>query len=391
MVKNRPEMNKMTRIAVSVAVCCLAAACGRKYEEPSDGSMTGFALSFFRKVNDNMNKNDNVVVSPYSAGTAIAMLAEGARGETAAELLAALNGCGFRGKSPAVTDSAAVKSANSLWMDDGFRIRDSYINALKDFYGASVYVRDFSSHAAASDINRWCSDNTDGKIGKIIDRISPDMAMVLVNALYFDAPWQKAFGSEMTRERIFHGFSGDVPVQMMSKRADYFYAEYEGCQMIRLPYASGRYSMYVLLPPAGTDVNDLLPYIGESAYDAAMQMLEEREVMLSFPKYRLETSAVLNGTLESMGVKKAFSTAADFGVISPSRSLALDMVTQKCYIDVSEKGTEAAAVTAVQVRLTSVRPGVRAAVEMTVDRPFLFFIVDEDSAGILFAGKIVNL
>lgn len=384
-------MNKMMKIAAVSAICCLA-ACGEKYEKPSEGSMTGFALSFFRSVNDGMKKTENVVVSPYSAGTALSMLAEGAGGETAAELYGALNRCNFRGIVPDCNDSLVVKSANSLWMDDEFRIRDSYVNLLRESYGASLYARDFSSAKTPDDINSWCSEHTEGKISNIVDKISPDMAMILVNALYFNAPWQNAFDEGLTAERIFHGLSGDADVPMMTRMGDYFYAEYNGCQMIRIPYASGAYSMYVVLPPSGIDVNDVMPYLGESVYDAAIQMLEERKVVFSFPKYKLETSMVLNGTLESMGVRKAFSSAADFSGISSSRSLALDMVRQKCYIEVSEKGTEAAAVTSVQIRMTSIMPDKKPAVTMTVDRPFLFFIVDEGGdAGILFAGKIVNI
>ena len=147
--------------------------------------------------------------------------------------------------------------------------------------------------------------------------------------------------------------------------------------------------MYVVLPPENWSVDAILPYIGESAFDAAMDMLSSREVVLTMPKFKLETSLILNKALQKMGVETAFSGAADFSGIAATGNLALSMVKQKCYIDVSEKGTEAAAVTVVNVRLTSA--GINPVARMTVDRPFLFFIRDIQDGNILFAGKIVNL
>ena len=149
--------------------------------------------------------------------------------------------------------------------------------------------------------------------------------------------------------------------------------------------------MYVALPPAGMDMESVIPYLGESLYDAAMGKLARTEVVLSLPKFKLETSIVLNDALMEMGVSRAFSSRADFSGISADRSLALDLVKQKCYIEVSEKGTEAAAVTSIQIRTTAFNPHKKPVAVMTVDRPFLFFIADNEGSGILFAGKVVNL
>jgi serpin B len=213
--------------------------------------------------------------------------------------------------------------------------------------------------------------------------------MVLINALYFNAPWQREFDPDCTTDKVFHSVVGDKEVPMMTQRGKFRYAQYQDCQMIELPYAGGRYAMYVVLPPENWSVDAILPYIGESAFDAAMDMLSSREVVLTMPKFKLETSLILNKALQKMGVETAFSGAADFSGIAATGNLALSMVKQKCYIDVSEKGTEAAAVTVVNVRLTSA--GMNPVARMTVDRPFLFFIRDIQDGNILFAGKIVNL
>lgn len=384
----------MNKVMITAAIAAVAgvSACGPKYVEPTDGSQTGFDLSFFRNVNAVTPDGENVVVSPYSAGVALSMLAEGAEGETRAEFDKALNGCLFKAVDLGSDDTVTVKSSNSLWIDDDFSVRNRYVGLLEKDFDAFVDVQNFSDPATVREINNWCSEHTEGKIKGIIDRLGPDVVMVLANALYFNAPWADAFDPEATVEDTFHGLSSESRVQMMTRRGKMMYAEYQDCQMVALPYSGGRYAMYVVLPPESTDVNEIIPYIGESVFDAAMGMLSEREVILKMPKFRLETSLLLNGTLKNMGIKTAFTPAADFKGIAEMGPLVLDQVKQKCYIEVSEKGTEAAAVTSAQVRLTSVRPDVKPVAVMNVDRPYLFFIADtEGDADILFAGKIVSL
>lgn len=377
-------------LAVAACITILAAAgCGQQNPQPSEGSEVGFALSFFQKTNSTVSYDENLVVSPYSAGIALSMLAEGAEGQTRAELDDALNGCMFKAEDLGSNDSIVVKSANSLWVGDNFSIKNKYVSLLEKDYDAFVTTQNFLDPATVKAINNWCSENTEGKITEIVDRLTSNDVMVLINALYFNAPWQKTFDAGLTRKGVFQGLKGDAQVDMMTQRNKLRYAQYEGCQMVELPYEGGRYSMYVVLPPQGMDVNSMIPYIGESAFDAAMGMLETREVVLTMPKFKLETSLILNDALKDMGVEAAFTGAADFKGIAETGSLAVSQVKQKCYIDVTEGGTEAAAVTSVQVRLTSVdrNPVAR----MTVDRPYLFFIQDSQSGNILFAGKVVNL
>lgn len=390
MVKNR-KIN-MKKTILMTALVGLTTACGPKYVQPTEGSQTGFALSFFRNADATVSADENVIVSPYSAGVALSMLAEGAEGETRAEFDKALNGSLFKAVDLGCNDTVVVKSSNSLWLDDDFSVRNRYVSLLQKDFDAFVDVLNFADPATVRAINNWCAEHTEGKINDIIDRLSPDMVMVLANALYFNAPWENAFDEDATAEDVFHGRAGEVKVQMMARKGKMKYAEYEGCQMVELPYAGGGYAMYVVLPPQGMSADAVIPYIGETAFETAMGMLSEREVMLRIPKFRLEASFVLNRTLQKMGINTAFTSAADFKGISEMGPLVLDQVKQKCFIEVSEKGTEAAAVTVAQVRLTSVAPDRKPIAVMTVDRPYLFFIADkENSDNILFAGKIVNL
>ena len=382
-------MKTNLKLLMIMAALTGISACGPKYQEPTEGSDIGFALSYFQKVNETVKYDENLIVSPYSAGVALSMLAEGAEGETKAEFADALNGCLFKAEDLGGGDDLVVKSANSIWVDDNFSLRNRYVGLLEKDFDAFITTQNFADPATVKAINNWCSENTEGKITEIIDELGRGTVMVLMNALYFNAPWEYAFDPAQTADKVFHGISGDSKVPMMTRKARLMYAEYQGCQMVRLPYNGGRYAMYIVLPPAGMDVNSMIPYISESAYDVAMGMLAAGEVIVEMPKFKLEASLLLNDALEKMGIQTAFTGAADFSGISEMGPLALSQVKQKCYIDVSEKGTEAAAVTSAQVRLTSVAPS--RVQRITVDRPFIFFIADVEQDNILFAGKIVDL
>lgn len=379
----------------AAAAAAMLLSCSPKYVKPSvasgqsDADKIEFALEFFKKTNQTVDYDENVVLSPYSAAVALSMLEEGAEGETKAEFDDVLGGCLYAAEDLGSNDVLTVKSANSLWISDNFSIRNRYVSLLQKDYDAFVTIQNFADPATVKEINNWCSENTAGKIGHILDELSPNDVMVLINALYFNAPWEKAFDENVTENAVFHGVVEDKEVPMMYSKATFEYAEYQGCQLIRLPYEGGRYSMVVVLPPYGWGIDQVLPYVNSTVYKGAMGMLSKQEVAFRMPKYRLETSFILDKALQRMGIETAYSPAADFKGISVSGPLSLGTVKQKCYIDVTEKGTEAAAVTSAQVRLTAVSPNTLK--RMTVDRPFLFFISDSQTDNILFVGKVVDL
>ena len=382
----------MKNIFISAALTVAAlVSCGPKYTAPEStpGSEIAYSMSFIRNVAANTDETENLVISPYSAGVALSMLAEGAEGKTKEEFSSALNYCLFKAENLGGNDKVVVKSVNSLWVDDSFGIRNSYLSLLDKDFDALATALDFSDPSTVQAINNWCSEHTNGKIKDIIDRLSPATVMVLANALYFNAPWLNPFDEGLTAKAEFHGSTRKSEVDMMFRRGYMNYAEYQGCQLVELPYEGDRYSMLVLLPAAGMDVNDIVGYLNEDLYNAAMKELAPKEVLLRMPKAKLETSLLLNRTLDSMGIKSAFTAAADFKGISQMGPLVLDQVKQKCYVDISESGTEAAAVTVAQVRMTSARPS--SFVTMTVNRPYLFFIVDTQNSNVMFAGRVMNL
>ena len=379
------------RIFCALAFSAVLFACGPKYIAPEaePGSEIGYAMSFIKSVVSVEDRDMNLAVSPYSAGVALSMLAEGAQGQTQAEFNKALNNCIFKAEDLGGNDTVIVKSVNSLWIDDDFSVRNRYVNLMQKDFDALATTLSFSDPSTVQAINNWCSEHTNGKITEIIDKLGANDVMVLVNALYFNAPWLNPFEPRMTSDAEFNGSQKVSKVKMMSRKAYMNYAEYMGCQLVELPYEGGRYSMYVLLPPQDMDINELIEYLSEDAYTTALGALKSTDVLLRMPKVKVETSLLLNNSLQEMGIRTAFTPAADFSAIAEMGPLSLGLVKQKCYVDISEKGTEAAAVTSAQIRMTSARPAPY--VKMTVDRPFLFFITDTQESNILFAGRIMNL
>ena len=381
--------NDMKKIMICAAAAAMfgAVSCGPQYEEPQSGSSTAFALSFFKEVNRNTPSDQNVLTSPYSAGVLLSMLAEGAEGQTREEFDQVLGGSLYKAEDLGSNDTLTVNSANSIWVSDNFSVRNRYVSLLEKDFDAFITTQNFADPATVRAINNWCAEHTSDKILEIIDEISPNDVMILINALYFNAPWQDKFNPENTEDAVFHGKSGDVTVPMMFRRGRYNYIGYQGCKLIQIPYAAGDYSMYILLPPPGMSPDDVIPHISEYALNSAIKLMAPKEVVLRMPKFTLETEMLLNEPLQKMGLESAFSAAANFKGISAMGPLSLSVVKQKCYIDVSERGTEAAAVTSAQVRMTAVR----APQEFTVDRPFIYIIASDEGKNILFAGKTVNL
>ena len=380
----------MKKILLLASLLGILSACGPTYIKPEDASQTSFDVAFFKSVNATVSKNENVIVSPYSAGVVFSMLAEGAEGQTKVEFDNALGGALFKAVDLGGDKEVTVKSANSVWIDDNFSPHNRYVSLLEKDFDAFLTTQNFADPATVHAINNWCSENTDGKISDILDKLDPSNVMVLINALYFNAPWEEPFETALTTDQTFNGLSKKSQVKMMSRKGQYLYAEESGFQIIQLPYQGLRYAMYVILPPEGTDINRMLGKVDGNALLSAMDLMQMREVKFMLPRFKAETSMILNKAMQNMGIKSAFTSAADFSGIAQMGPLVLDQVKQKCYIDVTETGTEAAAVTLAQIRLTAVRPMADVA-EMRVDRPFVFVIADGENMNILFAGKIVNL
>ena len=379
----------MKRILIVAAIAAAASCSPKAMQTASEqGSELGFSVDFFRQALVSSDKDENLSVSPYSAGVAMSMLAEGAAGETRAEIDDALNGCFFRNADLGSNDTLKVTSANSVWLDNDFAVRNEYVNHMAKEYDALATVLNFSDPETVNAINDWCAEHTDGMIKGIVSKLAPEMKMILANALYFKCDWYKPFNAGLTKPGVFHGSKGDSDIDFMYKKDHFNYIEYYGNQLIELPYKTGKYARYVLLPSQKMGLEEVTHYLYASGVKEVIGMMAPRQVNLVLPKFKVETDLSLMKTLESMGVRTAFSAAADLSGIAKG-PLAVSDVLQKTVVDVNEKGTEAAAVTAVMVGLTSVRT--EPPVNMRVDRPFLYLIADMEAERILFAGRIMNI
>lgn len=380
---------KTALIAGTSFLMCVS--CGQKSVDNTvaPGSERGFSLSFFRNALAASSGTDNVTVSPYSAGVAMSMLAEGAGGTTLDELDKALAGCRLKAEDLQGADSIVIRSANALWTNTDYPVRKSYVKKLSEEYAARATSLDFGSEASVGVINEWARENTGGKIDNVVSKLSPDMVAIISNALYFKAPWQNPFDAFKTREDVFHGVSGDKPASFMNNTAGYEYAEYGGNQMVRIPYLGGRFAMTVVLPSAKVGAAGLECYLNEIGLDEAEDILEYRRIKLSLPKFRTEAKLSLVPVLKAMGVEAAFSKGADLSGIAEG-PLVVSEADQKVFVDVNEYGSEAAAVTTIGVSLTSVRDDSSIPV-MKVDRPFYYMISDIESGRIYFIGRISNI
>ena len=361
-----------------------------------------FAFGLLREVN-RAHADSNVFLSPLSASMALGMTVNGAAGTTLDSMRAAL---GF-GQMPLADMNASYQSiiallrgldpnvdfriANSIWYRQGFPFEASFLDLGRRYFDARIEALDFADPGAPGVINGWVSDNTGGRIPTIVDQIPADAVMYLINAIYFKGAWTVRFDPADTRDGPFFAPGVSTPsARYMSLRDTLRYYEDDSLQAVDLAYGGGPFAMTVVLPREGGDVNALIAGLTASRWVDLTGRFSAREVDLYLPKFRLTWEDLLNEPLGALGMGIAFRPGeADFTGMSRQRGreLFISKVKQKTFVDVNEEGTEAAAVTAVEIGITSAGPERPV---MRVDRPFLFAIRERYSGTLLFVGKIVR-
>ncbi|HET6764923.1 MAG TPA: serpin family protein [Longimicrobiaceae bacterium] len=355
----------------------------------------GFAFGLLRTA---PARQGNVFVSPLGVSMALGMAMSGARGATRDEMGGTL---GFAGMSPQEVDGAYrslidlllgldgttdVRLASSVWYRQGFPFDAAYLDATRASFGAQVTALDFGDPAARDRINAWVREGTGGKIPGIVDGISADQVMFLVNAVYFKGRWAARFDRAATRDQPFHRTDATTAtVPMMSREGTYAMASGAGWQALDLPYGNGAFSMTVVLPAQGTSAAALAARMDAAAWDSLTAALRPTQVMVKLPRFRIDYGSDLAGPLQELGMRRAFTGGgADFTGMSASRGheLFISAVQHRTFVDVDEEGTEAAAATSVGVNVTSLPPS------FVVDRPFLVAIRERFSGTILFLGRI---
>lgn len=342
----------------------------------------------------------NIAFSPYSAWMALTMTSGGASGDTLKEMQATLHH-GKTGSSSIHEDAAhwsaqlkALKdlelgTANRLWAAEGFSITDAFDTLTTKHYGAGLEQLSFSTDpdGARRTVNLWVAKQTADRIPELLlpPDVPRDTKLILTNAIYFKASWQRAFDPQLTRDLPFTKVDGQVvKTPTMASDASHPYFKNDAFQAIRLPYAGGGTSMVIVLPKPGT-----APALTSASYGELRAGLASRPVELRLPRFKVNERLAMVDMLQDMGMRAAFTPAADFSAISAKEKLMIGNVVHQAFVEVGEKGTEAAAATAVVMRPTGMRPpSVGKPEPFIVDRPFLFLLVHDATGGILFLGRV---
>jgi serpin B len=294
-----------------------------------------------------------------------------------ASLLAAL-----AGREP----DLVLTVANSLWAREGMPFDEAFFKRVARYFNAEVESLPFDN-AAKDRINAWVSEATNGKIDSILDSISPNDILYIINAIYLKASWVYQFQEEATKDETFHNGNGsEVTVPMMHQGwAKYGYLDGDGFTAVHLPYKGGA-SMYVFLPDEGSSLPEFMDDLNPESWAEWMDGFEVGGGDIALPRFEMEYEATLNDVLSAMGMEVAFDGGADFSKMGPGGAY-ISYVKHKAVIEVHEKGTEAAAVTIVAI--TTSAPIFR--FDFRADRPFFHAIVDDRTGSVLFAGTVYEL
>jgi serpin B len=375
-----------------------------------------FALELYMKLAKDQNFADtSLFFSPFSISSALALTYEGARGTTADEIRGVFHfpedttvlRDGFSEINDGINSGDSrytLRTANALWAEKTYTFLPGYVSTAETCYHAPVTNLDFITRPEDSriTINEWVEDRTEQKIQDLLPPGSVDTStrLVITNAVYFKGAWVKQFDAAETQEADFMVTPGVVPtatttrVQMMQRidrDAVFGYTETDQFQVLRMPYAheSGKQLSMIVLLPKGTTLEAVEDSLDTLDLASLRTSLPTGRVDVYFPKFRLETSYSLRGTLTDMGMPLAFSDAADFSGMDGSTDLSISDVVHKAFVDVNEEGTEAAAATGVIIAATGFMPAEPVPV-FRADHPFLFLIVDDETGNILFMGRVVN-
>jgi len=415
---------KMKKIMIILIVFAASIVCQggcAEYQVGDVNSQTGqrtvvegnnkFALDLYAKLS---SEEGNLFFSPYSISTALAMTYSGAKGQTAEQMAEVLHfptrqheeetylsqqqfhrdfgkiiqDMNARGRE----DKYELSIANALWGQQGYEFLDEFLELIKANYDGGLNKVDFTkaTEQARQTINEWVEEKTNDKIKELIKKGVLDRMtrLVLTNAIYFKGNWASRFDEKLTRDAQFYVSASErIKVPMMNQKGKFGYIQTEDLQILELPYVEDELSMVILLPLKKDGIDTAEQQINSNKLSEWMQNLKEKEVVVFLPKFTMTQELSLAETLKSMGMVDAFTGDADFSGMNGKRNLFISAVIHKAYVDVNEEGTEAAAATAVTVRLTAVEkppPVFRA------DHPFIFVIRDKVTDSILFLGRVIN-
>ena len=350
------------------------------------------------------NKDGNIFISPTSLFMALSMVYNGADGVTKDEMAKVLQVEGIEADElnqanaslmnlfHSSSEKIQLNIANSIWLNENFHFQDDFAQYNRDYFNAEIQEIDIFDSESPKMINQWVEEKTNGKIEEIVDSpLDPDLVTVLINAIYFKGDWKYEFDESQTEDRTFYlkdGTTKDVPLMRLEEKLAYM--ENEALQAVSLPYGEeNEMSMNVILPKENVDSEEFQNMLTYENWQKWTSEFQVKEGTLLLPKFQLEYEATLNDMLKKLGMTTAFAKGANFGkMIQEGDPLWISQVKQKTYLDVNEKGTEAAAATSVEMVTESFN--MEGPFRMEVNRPFVIAITENQSNTILFLGEINN-
>ena len=363
-------------------------------------SATRFALDLYARLRQ---KKGNLFLSPWSITTALAMTYAGAHGNTAVQMAKVLHFHMAQSRlHPAIgaiqaqlksTKDSELAIANRIYPELDVALLPAFVRLIKTAYGSALRQLDYKKHPRISrkTINAWVEHMTRGRIRTLLHDgdINADTRMVLVNAIYFKGRWIHQFPKHATRPADFHTTSGKTAtIPMMHQQSMFRYRSLPDMQLLELPYAGNRLSMVILLPRRTRGLTAIEKGLSVGKLNRMLSLLRLQKVNLYLPRFKLGTRFELGKALKVLGMPQAFSDAADFRNMTRSEPIKISKVIHQANCDVTEKGTVAAAATAVvMVRIVAKSP---APPVFRADHPFLFLIRDHTTGVILFLGRLVR-
>lgn len=398
-----------------VALIFMVAGCKKTaMSKPDQDVLNSFDVSMVEKTNEfgfNLYKNmaqgnENMMISPVSVSLAMDMAYNGAAGETRTAIAKALNIQGIEVEKLNKNNLAllyllttadpklTLNIANSIWMVDDFKFSDAFVETVKTDYQADARTLDFSDPKSADVINKWVKDKTQGNIDQIVTPpIDPETIMFLVNAVYFKGAWTSPFEKDLTTNQSFILADGQtVTVPTMYQSGSFDYLKTADFQALRLPYGEDKQmAMVLFLPNEDVSLSEFQKQLNQDNWSNWMGLFEEKEGSLTLPRFTMEYENSLNQALTDLGMGIAFKPdQADFSGMTAAGgggAIHISDVKHKTFIQVDEAGTEAAAVTSVEIGTTSMPVY---DFELNFDRPFFYAIQDRETGAIVFMGAVFD-
>jgi len=391
----------------SEAVDLMSQIGSSSWPEAPDSIDTGFkksVLDFSWELFQLSSANkDNIMISPASVYLALGMAYNGADSETRQAMTDVLK---ITGISPedfnkscrdyisilnTMGEKTELSIANAIWYREGYNPAEDFLRKNADYFAASVKALDFNTPDAVKTINGWVKKETHDTIDKIIDKINSDVVMYLMNAVYFKSDWQQQFSASDTKDGIFWNDKGKVTALYMNRTGNMDYIDTDGIEGVLLPYDDGRFSFFALLPEEGENIRTFIKKMdGEKIFEY-MDSVRNGRISLSLPKFETRYEDSLKDELTHMGMGVAFEPyKADFSLMNANRQkdLFISEVKHKTYCRVDEQGTEASAVTSIEISITSMPAEPQ--IKIVFNRPFVYGIVDTVTLSPLFLGVMDN-